>query len=136
MPQPTHYALRLRPDQDLKQELQAFAKTHDLRAAWIASAVGSLTTYHLRFANREEGFSESGHFEILSLSGTLSAEGMHVHLSVSDSTGRTTGGHLLDGNIVFTTAEIVIGVGRDFTFERAVDSTFGYRELVVRPVER
>ncbi len=131
-PAPDHYAFRLRPGQDLKRELEAFAKTHDLRAAWIAAAVGSLTTYHLRFANQDAGFSESGHFEIVSLSGTLAADGMHVHMSVADSTGRTVGGHLLDGNLVYTTCEIVIGTSREFSFERTVDSTFGYRELHVR----
>ncbi len=128
---PSHHAFRLRPGQDLKQELAAFAKTHDLSAAWIATCVGSLTTYHLRFANQDEGFSESGHFEIVSLTGTLTADGMHVHMSVSDSTGRTIGGHLLDGNLVYTTAEIVIGASDDFAFQREVDSTFGYRELKV-----
>ena len=133
MPNKAHHAFRLRPGQDLRQELQAFAKTHDLRAAWIASAVGSLTTYHLRFANQEAGFSESGHFEIVSLSGTLTADGMHVHLSVSDATGRTIGGHLLDGNIVYTTAEIIVGTSVDFTFAREIDPTYGYEELTVTP---
>lgn len=126
------YVLRLRPGRDLKGELQAFAKTHDLRAAFLASAVGSLTDVHLRYANQDTGARQSGHFEILSLSGTLSAEGMHVHLSVADSTGCVTGGHLLDGNRVYTTAELVIGEATELRFAREVDPTFGYRELVVR----
>ena len=127
-----YYVIRLRPGQDLKAELRAFAKTHDLRAAFIASAVGSLTDVHLRYANQAAGTHLSGHFELLSLSGTLTRDGMHVHLSVADSTGRTYGGHLLDGNLVYTTAELVIGEATALRFEREVDSTFGYRELEVQ----
>ena len=125
------HVLRLRPGQDLKAELQAFAKTRSLRAAFVASAVGSLTDVHLRYANREAGTRQSGHFEIVSLSGTLAADGMHVHMSVADGTGAVTGGHLLDGNRVYTTAELVIGEATDLRFGREVDSTYGYRELTV-----
>ncbi|MFK8057807.1 MAG: PPC domain-containing DNA-binding protein [Saprospiraceae bacterium] len=128
-----HYVIRLHPGQDLKKALAAFAKTKNLRAAWIVTAVGSLTTYQLRFANQQEGYSEQGHFEIVSLTGALSADSMHVHMSVSDSTGRTVGGHLLDGNIVYTTVELVIGATDNLEFSREIDTTYGYRELVVKP---
>ena len=127
-----YYVLRLRPGQDLKEALAAFAKTRGLRAGFLASAVGSLTDVHLRYANRDAGTRLSGHFEMLSLSGTLTQDGMHVHLSVADSTGRTYGGHLLDGNLVYTTAELVIGEATGLTFGREVDSTYGYRELTVK----
>ena len=127
-----YYVIRLRPGQDLGAELRAFAKTHDLRAAFVASAVGSLTDVHLRYANQDTGARLSGHFEIVSLSGTLSADGMHVHLSVADGTGAVTGGHLLDGSLVYTTAELVIGEATGLRFGREVDSTYGYRELTVR----
>ena len=127
-----YYVLRLRPGQDLSAELQAFAKTHGLRAAFVASAVGSLTDVHLRYANREAGTRLTGHFEIVSLSGTLAADGMHVHLSVADGTGAVVGGHLLDGNRVYTTAELVVGAATGLRFGREVDSTYGYRELTVR----
>jgi len=75
-----------------------------------------------------------GHFEIVSLVGTLSAGGgAHLHLSVSDSTGRTLGGYLLDGCRVYTTAEIVLGTLPELQFARKTDATFGYQELVVKP---
>ena len=126
-----YYVIRLRPGQDLEAELEAFAKTHYLRAAFVASAVGSLTDVHLRYANQEAGTRLAGHFEIVSLSGTLAADGMHVHMSVADSTGAVVGGHLLDGNRVYTTAELVIGEATGLRFGREVDSTYGYRELTV-----
>lgn len=127
-----HHVIRLQPGQDLKKAIAAFAKTNNLRAAWIVTAVGSLTTYHLRFANQTEGRTESGHFEIVSLNGTLNADNMHLHMSISDNTGRTVGGHVLDGNMVYTTVELVIGATDELEFSREVDPTYGYRELVVK----
>lgn len=127
-----HHVIRLHPGQDLKKAIAAFAKTKNLRAAWIVSAVGSLTTYHLRFANQQAGCTEHGHFEIVSLSGTLNADNIHIHMSISDNTGRTIGGHVLDGNMVYTTVELVIGATDELEFSREVDPRYGYRELVVK----
>ena len=136
-PSPAEYhVLRLRPGQDLKAELEAFAKTHRLRAAFVASAVGSLTDVHLRYANQDTGTRARGHFEIVSLSGTLAADGMHVHMSVADERGVVTGGHLLDGNLVYTPVELVIGEATELRFGREPDPTYGYRELVVKPREQ
>lgn len=71
-------------------------------------------------------------FEIVSLVGTLSASaGMHLHASIADSTGATIGGHLTEGNLIYTTAEIVIGEITNTKFSRKIDSTFGYKELCV-----
>jgi predicted DNA-binding protein with PD1-like motif len=58
--------------------------------------------------------------------------GSHLHISISDSTGRTIGGHLKEGSIVYTTAEIVLGLLPDIVFERQVDPTYGYKELVIK----
>jgi predicted DNA-binding protein with PD1-like motif len=127
------HTLRLRPGQGLVEELQAFAKSQRLRAGAILTTVGSLTRVNLRYANQKEGVAEEGHFEIVSLVGTLNEDSMHLHLSVSDGQGRTRGGHLLPGNTVYTTAEIVIAELEDASYERELDPTFGYRELVVKP---
>lgn len=99
----------------------------------MLSAVGSLTRYHLRFANQEAGSSDTGHFEVVSLSGLLSIHGTHLHMSVSDSTGRTIGGHLLPDNIVYTTLEVVLGEALEQVHLRETDSTYGYKELKVQP---
>ena len=127
------HTLRLKPGQGLTEELQAFAKSQGLRAAAILTTVGSLNRVNLRYANQKEGVAEEGHFEIVSLVGTLTADSMHLHLSVSDGHGKTRGGHLLPGNTVYTTAEIVIAELEDAVYERELDPTFGYRELVVKP---
>ncbi len=130
----TAYALRLRPGDDLRQQLTAFVAAHHLEAGAVLTCVGSLTDVSLRLANQETATHYHGHFEIVSLVGTLSATGGgHQPLAVADSTGRTLGGHLLDGCRIYTTAEIVLGALPALRFVREVDPVFGYRELVVKP---
>ena len=127
----TAYAFRLTPGLDLKRELLAFAARHHLLAAVVVTCVGSLTEVCLRYANRPDGVSRRGHFEIVSLVGTFNADGGHLHLAVADELGAMSGGHLLDGCVVSTTAEVVIVELTEVQFVRRVDDTFGYRELVV-----
>lgn len=128
------YVLRLRPGDDLRQQLTAFVQANHILAGTMLTCVGSLTVATLRLANQEGSTVYRGHFEIVSLVGTLSANGSHLHLAVADSTGRTIGGHLLDGCRVYTTAEIVLGELPALDFRRETDPAFGYLELVVRPV--
>ena len=125
------HAFRLHPGNDLKKEIQAYTDFHTIKAGWIASCVGSLTDYHIRFANQQEGSKRSGHFEIVSLAGTVSTNGSHIHICVSDPTGETTGGHLLDKNFIYTTAEIVIIEADEFVFKRERDEFTGYFELMI-----
>lgn len=126
------WALRLGPGQDLRQELEAFARSKGLRAGFVVSAVGSLREVRLRLANQEEATAFPGPVELVSLGGTLSPDGPHLHLSVSDSTGRTVGGHLVPGCLVYTTVELVLGEAPDLEFSRPTDPETGYRELEVR----
>ncbi len=126
------HAFRLKPGQDLKTAIEIYAETEKIEAGWIITCVGSLTQTHLRFANQPVGSKANGHFEIVSLVGTVSTNGCHLHLSVSDSLGRTTGGHLLPENLVYTTAEIVIGESKQLVFTREKDGTTEWEELQVK----
>lgn len=132
----TAHAFRLKPGQDLKREILNYVKEKQIKAGWISTCVGSLTNYNIRFANQPEGSSGSGHFEIVSVTGTVSVNGSHIHISVSDSAGKTIGGHLLDSNIVYTTAEIVIQSSADFIFKREKDGSTEWEELQVEEVNR
>jgi hypothetical protein len=126
------FALRLRPGQDLMEGLQRFARERALRAAFVASCAGSARRTSVRYANQPAAAVREGHFEIVSLSGTLTAEGAHVHAAFADSTGAAFGGHLMPGTLIYTTAEVVVGELEDIAFAREPDSTYGYRELVPR----
>lgn len=125
------YALRLHPHQDLKMELDTFARVHALEAACVLACVGSLRRAVLRFANQSEASELEGKFEIVSLTGTLSKHGSHFHISISDGEGRTWGAHLLEGCLIYTTAEIVIAALPDVSFLRTFDSATGYDELYI-----
>jgi predicted DNA-binding protein with PD1-like motif len=125
------YALRLRPHQDLRLALEAFAKANDLRAGFIMTCVGSLRHAALRLANKDETTHFDDKFEILSLVGTLSPDGPHLHIALADGAGKTIGGHLQAGNLIYTTAEIVIGELDDLAFSRPVDPETTYDELTV-----
>ncbi len=126
------YALRLKPNQDLKVEIMNFAKANKIEAGYIITCVGSLKKANLRFANQPNPSSLERKFEIVSLTGVFSAkEGGHFHISISDSTGNTIGGHLADGNIIYTTAEIVIGEMTDMKFSRKPDPETTYNELYI-----
>lgn len=127
------YALRLKPGQDLRVELEKFAKSVSLRAGYIVTCVGSLNHATLRLANQNESIRIEGKLEIVSLVGTLAPDGPHLHLSVSDNTGKTIGGHLVEGCPIYTTAEILIGEAEDLQFTREQDVTSGYKELKIRP---
>lgn len=131
MPSDKSFAIRLKPGADLKKSIQAFVDEHQLQAAWVVTCAGSLTGYQIRFANQPAGNSGTGHYEIVSLGGTLSVNGSHLHISISDSTGHTIGGHLMEGCIVYTTAEIIIQSSTELIFTRKKDGTTAWEELQV-----
>ena len=128
----TIHAIRLRPGQDLRISLDQFAKDRGIRAGWIVSCVGSLTQYNLRFANQQAGEIRKDFFEIISLNGTLGVDGGHFHIAVSNGDGTVTGGHLLEGCIIYTTAEIVIEETTDLVFTRELDGTTEWKELQIK----
>lgn len=125
------HALRLGPGTDVRLALMKAAKDRSWTAASIVSAVGSLKTSHLRFADQKMGVKKEGPFEVVSLSGLMSTKGLHVHAVLSDKNGATLGGHLLEGNIVYTTLEIVILESKDHEFLRELDPATGFNELKI-----
>jgi predicted DNA-binding protein with PD1-like motif len=131
------HAFRLTPGTDLKEALARLTDEHAFRAGCILSCVGSLSRARLRMPGAVGeaqvfcAFDEP--MEIVSLTGTLSCDGMHVHVSLSRSDGACVGGHLVKGCIVNTTAEVVIGDLPEVEFRRLPDAVTGYLELSVLP---
>ena len=125
------HPFRLKPGQDLKKEISSFVDQNRIEAGWVGCCVGSLTQYNIRFANQVSGSTASGHFEIVSLTGTVSIHGCHLHITVSDEKGKAVGGHLLDGNIIYTTAELVIMSTDEYIFNRVEDATTTWKELQI-----
>ena len=125
------YCLRLTPGQDLKQELQTFVQRHAFEAGVILTGLGSLTQASLRFAAAPEATLIAGPLELISLSGTLSQHGMHVHGAVANAEGRVYGGHIMPGCLIRTTAEIAIATLPHLRLRRLPDPQTGYLELAV-----
>ena len=126
------HAFRLPPHEDLKAAVVNYARENNIRAGAIVTCVGSIEHMELRFANKTTPFVSEGPFEILSLCGTFSPTAAHLHMTVADKKGETLGGHVLNNNLIFTTAEIIIVALTDLAFERQQDDTYGYLELIVK----
>ncbi len=124
-------AIRLSPGVDLRAEISAIAARNDVSAGCVLTAVGSLSRARIRFAGRPDYAEIVRDLEIVSLVGTISPDGPHLHLTISDDKGMTMGGHMGDGCIVRTTAEVVIGELPGVTFRRVPDEQTGYRELSI-----
>ncbi len=130
----TTHPLRLTRGHDLKDSLDQLVLTEGWPAAIVLTGIGSLSTAAIRFANQETTELLTGPFEILSLAGTLSPHGSHLHTLLSDRHGNTCGGHLKPGSIIHTTAEIVLGILPDWQFQRTPDPGTGHLELrITRP---
>ena len=81
-----------------------------------------------------EGGAEDG--EIVSLMGTVSGHGSHLHASLARRDLSVFGGHLRPGCLVNTTAEIVLAELPDTVFTRERDEATGYEELAIRRIDR
>lgn len=126
------HTFRLKSMDDLFDSIEEFVKQNHIQAGCVLSSVGSLTHVTLRLANRSDYNEYEGHFEIVSMTGTVSVNGSHIHMAISDGDGATSGGHLVSGCKVYTTAEIVIAEFEDVIYKRELlENDSGYEELVV-----
>lgn len=118
-------------------------RNQNCRAAFVLSGIGSLSDAHLRFAGAEQPQRMTGATEILSLSGTVAVNGLdsgshsssHLHMALSTSSGEVFGGHVAQGCIVRTSAEVLLALLPEWEFAREPDALTGYDELVVRAVD-
>lgn len=123
---------RFKPGSELKSQIQKLVKAQRVQAGYIITCVGGLQYAVCRMAgatpNQQDIRTFSGEFEIVSLVGTVSTDGCHLHIAFSDRDGKVHGGHLKEA-IVSPTAELVIGVEEHLTFERKRDEQTGFKEL-------
>ena len=127
------HAFRLKPGDDLKNEIDAYVKKKNIKAGVILSAVGNIGKARIRLANENiiKEFDDQWGFEIVSVTGTISTVKNHIHISFSDENGITFGGHLKEGCIIRITAEIVLVEISDIRFSREFDRETGFEELVI-----
>ena len=125
--------LRLSPGMDLREALESALATRLCRAGFVISGIGSLRHARLRLAGSPEPNSLEGDLEILTLAGTISSDGSHLHMSVADPQGRVWGGHVAYGCVVRTTGEVLVLLLPEWSFTRELDPATGFAELVIRP---
>ena len=123
------HVFRLTRGQDLKREIVKYAKEKNISAGIILCCVGCVYEVSVRLAGGEKYLNKKGNHEIVSMTGTLTLDAVHIHISLSDSKGNTIGGHLNDGCLVGSTAEICILELNEYKFTRLFDDTTGYKEL-------
>jgi uncharacterized protein len=124
--------LRLSPGTDLRRALEDAARRDTTGSAFVVAGIGSLVDARLRFANAAAETVVQGPCEILTVSGTLTPDGVHLHMTVADEQGQVFGGHLPYGNIVRTTAELLLAWLPQWRLGRELDGRTGFDELVVR----
>jgi predicted DNA-binding protein with PD1-like motif len=129
------HVIRLLPYQDLYVELKKYIQDNEIDAAFIMSCVGSLRKINIRTAaggNTNRIFTTEQCFEIVSLVGCISRERSHLHIGLTDNLGQGMGGHLLyENNLVYTTAEIVLGVLPSLKFSEFQCEKSGWPELQI-----
>ena len=127
---------RLKPYEDLRGGIEHIVKVHNIKAGCILSIVGGLRNAKLRMAGSTpetqtiREWNES--FEIVSGTGTISPDGLHIHVSLSDRTGNVIGGHLRAGCVIALTAEVVLLAFDDIQYAREMDTETGFPELIVK----
>ena len=124
--------LRLKPGSDLRSALEAAADAAGGISAFVVCGIGSLSDARMRFAGALSETLVRGEVEIVSLSGTLTPDGAHLHMTVAGADGGVVGGHVCCGNIVRTTAEVLLVPLAEWSLAREHDPNTGYKELVVR----
>jgi predicted DNA-binding protein with PD1-like motif len=133
------HATRFQPGDDLRQQIATYVKAENITAGVIVSSVGSLSKAVFRLAGAQPShqpvLERQDEFEIVSLNGTVGSGGMHLHISLSDREGNVIGGHLKDGCILKTTAEIVVAADASQRFDRRLDPQTGFEELVIEYIK-
>ncbi len=126
-----YHAIRLKPGQDLKAEIENIIFQKNIKSGIIMTCIGSLNCAKIRLADENIIKEYKEKFEIISLAGTLSKNGSHLHISLANDKGFCIGGHLMDGCNIYTTAEIVICELEEFVFKREYCEDTGFKELKI-----
>lgn len=140
-------AFRLKPGDDVLLSIIKACEENNVKNGVILCGIGSLkgakmfnpTPVPTSVSKMGYGYPPSpqelrtGAIELLNISGIIchSDEGAvspHIHFTVSDELGCAWGGHMVEGNTVLLTVEVVVGV-----FDK-IDMVRKYNEEVAIPV--
>ncbi|MCG7496327.1 DNA-binding protein [Vibrio sp. Of7-15] len=127
----TPHVFRLTQGKDLRRSIEEYVKSSSITGGSLLSCVGCLSKASIRLADESKTLEVDGPLEIISLSGTLTPDHVHLHISVADKHGHVIGGHLNLGSMVSYTAEICLVSFDSLSLGREYDPDTGFTELVV-----
>lgn len=129
------HTFRLKEGVELKEHLKKFAQEKNLSASVVLSATAGAKEVELRMPgatpNKKNIKTFKGGFEVVSIQGTLSKEGCHIHIAISNKQAHVFGGHL-EKMIVRITAEVTILEIPNRRFLRKLDEETGFKELSIK----
>ena len=101
--------LKLTPGSDLRLSIEELARAQQLNG-FVLGVVGNLSRAAFQCPGQAQPTVLEGDLEVITLNGTLSPEGVHLHLSLSDGACQVWGGHLEPGTLVQKGVDLLIGV--------------------------
>ena len=100
--------LKLGPGSDLRRSLEQLAVQQNA-SGFVLGVVGNLSRAAFQCPGRTGPTVLQGDLEIITLQGTVSPQGVHLHLSLSDGDCQVWGGHLEHGTLVLKGADLLVG---------------------------
>lgn len=101
--------LKLAPGSDLRLSLEQLAVEQQL-SGFVLGVVGNLTRAAFQCPGQSQPTVLEGDLEVITLNGTFSPEGVHLHLSLSDGACQVWGGHLEPGTVVQKGVDLLLGL--------------------------
>jgi predicted DNA-binding protein with PD1-like motif/glutaredoxin len=101
--------LHLGAGSDIRLSLEALAVELDA-SGFVLGVVGNLSQASFQCPGQAEPTILEGDLEIITLQGTVSPQGVHLHLSFSDGACQVWGGHLEPGTLVQKGADLLVGL--------------------------
>ena len=124
--------LKLAPGSDLRLSLEELAQ-RDGVSGFVLGVVGNLTKASFQCPGQAEPTVLEGDLEVITLNGTFSPEGVHLHLSLSDGACQVWGGHLEPGTIVQKGVDLLVGVLKQHEVTPARQTSEPRLEIAVLP---
>ncbi len=128
------HIFRLHRGDDLKKSIVSYCKENNISSGVVTCCVGCCSSIRFRCAGAEDFYEDDEDYEVVSITGTISKDGVHIHISFADINGNVVGGHLSEGCIVNTTCEVGIMEVTNYKLSREYDEETCYKELVVEKI--
>lgn len=124
------YIIRIEQGEEVLKTLKEFCDKNNIKSGYL-SGIGACGQAEIALYSLEEkkyyDKKVSGDYEIISLSGTISDENIHLHIALGDHNFNMLGGHLKSA-LISVTCEIMLIPGES-PLSRIPDEKTGLRLL-------